>query len=70
MPKINTKAIMTCPICGSKYAQKMPKIGKHINYKCMFCNSVFGITNINDCCVYCKHSNALCPIAQKKANKK
>lgn len=70
MLKINTEAIMTCPICGSKYKQKMPRIGKHINSKCAFCHTPFGITNINDCCIYCAYSNILCPEAQKKINKK
>jgi len=27
MLKIITEAIMSCPICGSKYKQKMPQIG-------------------------------------------
>jgi len=70
MLKIITEAIMSCPICGSKYKQKMPQIGKHINNKCVFCHTIFGINNTDDCCVYCKYSNVTCPKAQKKINKK
>ncbi|WP_410504587.1 GDCCVxC domain-containing (seleno)protein [Maribacter sp. ACAM166] len=56
---------MNCPNCGSKYKQKMPQIGKHMNSKCVFCYTVFGIKNSKDCCVYCSYSNKLCPEAQK-----
>lgn len=69
MPKIEFKAILTCPNCGSKYKQNMPRIGKHMNSKCVFCHTVFGITDINDCCVYCAYSDMLCPEAQKNINK-
>ena len=69
MQKFNIQAIISCPICGSKYKQQMPKIGKHMNSKCVFCHTVFGINNTNDCCVYCTYSNILCPEAQKKINK-
>lgn len=70
MLKMNTEAIMSCPNCGSKYKQKMPQIAKHINSKCVFCHTVFGITNTNECCVYCTYSNVLCLEAQKKINKR
>jgi len=66
MLNIETEAIMNCPICGSKYKQKIPQIGKHINSKCVFCHVVFRINNVNDCCVYCSYSDKLCPEAQKK----
>jgi len=66
MPKIKSDAIMSCPNCGSKYKIKMPHIGKHINSKCVFCHTVFGINNTNDCCVYCTYSDVLCPKAQKE----
>jgi hypothetical protein len=69
MLKINTEATMHCPICGSKYKQKMPQIGRHINNKCVVCHTFFGIKNINDCCVYCSYSNVICPEAQKKTKK-
>lgn len=65
MLKNNKEAMMCCPNCGSKYKQKMPLIGKHINNQCVFCHTFFGITNSDDCCVYCKYSNVLCPKAQK-----
>ncbi|ADV50273.1 hypothetical protein Celal_2998 [Cellulophaga algicola DSM 14237] len=66
MSKINREAVLNCPVCGSKYKQKMPQIGKHINSKCVSCNTVFGINNTNDCCVYCTYSDVLCPKTQKK----
>lgn len=70
MVKINTEAIISCPVCGSTYKKKMPQIGKHINSKCVSCHTVFGINDINDCCVYCKYSDVSCPKTQKKINKK
>lgn len=70
MVKINTEAILCCPNCGSKYQKQMPLIGKHINSKCVFCHTVFGVKDTNDCCVYCAHSDVVCPKAQKRLNKK
>ncbi|MFD2915665.1 GDCCVxC domain-containing (seleno)protein [Psychroserpens luteus] len=66
MIKINKEAIMSCPICGSKYKKIMPQIGKHINSECVFCHTVFGINNMSDCCVYCVYSDVSCPKSQKK----
>lgn len=68
MLKNDTEAIICCPVCGSKYKQKMPQIGKHINSKCVFCHTVFGIKNSDECCVYCTYSDKSCP--QSKKNKK
>ena len=69
MSKIITEAIIKCPNCGSKYKQNMPKIGKHINSKCVFCHTLFGIHNIKDCCVYCTYSDVKCPKAQIQLKK-
>ncbi|WP_394336253.1 GDCCVxC domain-containing (seleno)protein [Arenibacter echinorum] len=60
---------MSCPICGSKYKEKMPQIGKHINSRCVFCHTLFGIKDTNDCCVYCTYSDKICPKAQMKIKK-
>jgi|26BtaG_2_1085354.scaffolds.fasta_scaffold00008_62 hypothetical protein len=70
MAKINIETTITCPSCGSKYQQKMPRKSKHINHKCVLCHTVFGISDITECCVYCAYSNELCPQAQKQKNKK
>ena len=69
MHKIITEAIICCPVCGSKYKQKMPQVSKHINTKCVFCQTIFGIKTVNDCCVYCAYSNVLCIEKQKNKEK-
>ncbi|MCB9812986.1 MAG: hypothetical protein H6772_01135 [Pseudomonadales bacterium] len=65
MPKIDLKAILVCPECGTKQTAIMPVENKQHFYKCA--NEQCGAniaTKENDCCVFCSHSNKLCPAKQ------
>lgn len=63
---IITKAILQCPLCSSKYIEKMAFKNKQLSSRCVFCNTVFEIINKSECCVYCSYSNVLCPEKQSE----
>ena len=65
MANIKTKATLTCPECKTKQKVVMPTEGKQHFYKCA--NEKCGLnisTQDGECCVFCSHSNRLCPIKQ------
>jgi len=65
--KIKLNSIITCPYCGYKKEEKMPRDACQFFYECENCNVVLNPKE-GDCCVYCSYGTNPCPPIQQ--NKK
>lgn len=67
--RIITKAVVTCPECNHNFDANMPTEGKQHFFKCPeeTCNSDIS-TKENECCIFCSHSDQLCPAKQINPN--
>ena len=58
-------AILKCPACGFTKEETMPARGVESRYQCVQCG-VWMETKTGECCVFCSHSNMICPPEQEK----
>jgi transposase-like protein len=61
--KINTKAILTCPICSVFQDVEMPINACQHFYKCQSCGETLKPKE-GDCCVFCSYADNKCPPKQ------
>ena len=60
---MKTKAIITCPKCGFKKEEEMPKDACQYFYTCTSCGEVLKPKE-GDCCVFCSYADSKCPSKQ------
>ena len=65
MPQIKTKAILTCPKCGSNQDVVMPTNACQYFYECIKCGEVIKPKD-GDCCVFCSYADSKCPPKQEE----
>ncbi|CAH8282213.1 hypothetical protein EV196_105335 [Mariniflexile fucanivorans] len=59
------KSEITCPNCGHKKEEDMPKDACQFFYECENCKNVLRPLE-GDCCVYCSFGTVACPSIQEK----
>ena len=62
--EIQYTSILTCPYCGHKMEEKMPKDACQFFYECKQCHKILKPLD-GDCCVFCSYGTTLCPSIQK-----
>jgi hypothetical protein len=60
---IKLKSIITCPHCGHKKEEIMPRDACAFFYECEKCKTVIK-PKVGDCCVYCSYGTEKCPPMQ------
>ena len=59
------EAVMTCPYCGHKKEEQMPKYACQYFYECENCHEILKPQS-GDCCVFCSYGDVDCPPVQEK----
>ena len=67
MKSITLISIVTCPECGFKKEEIMPKDSCQFFYECGKCKKVLKPKQ-GDCCVFCSYGSAKCPSIQQRKN--
>lgn len=62
---IQTKTILTCPICSKKQAVEMPTNACQHFYNCVACRHMLKPKE-GDCCVFCSYADSKCPSKQQE----
>jgi hypothetical protein len=57
------KSIITCPGCGFKKEELMPRDSCMFFYECANCNVLLK-PRPGDCCVFCSYGSVKCPPVQ------
>ncbi|WP_295188307.1 GDCCVxC domain-containing (seleno)protein [Sediminibacterium sp.] len=65
--EIETKSIITCPVCKHEKIEDMPTDACQYFYQCENCRNVIRPKQ-GDCCVYCSYGTAKCPPMQQNSN--
>lgn len=55
---------ITCPKCGHRKEETMPRDACQYFYECENCGELLKPTN-GDCCVYCSYGSVPCPPEQE-----
>ena len=63
--KIKLQSVITCPNCGHKKEETMPKDSCVFFYECESCKILLK-AKTGDCCVFCSYGNVPCPPIQIK----
>ena len=58
-----TEARITCPECGFKKDEEMPRDACQHFYRCARCDALLRPLE-GDCCVFCSYSDQRCPPMQ------
>ena len=61
--EITTRAILTCPTCGTYQSAEMPTDVCQFFYECVSCKTILK-PEAGDCCVFCSYADTLCPSKQ------
>ncbi|MGH2644457.1 MAG: GDCCVxC domain-containing (seleno)protein [Chitinophagaceae bacterium] len=64
---IETKSIITCPICGHKKEETMLTDECRYFYQCEQCKTIVKPLP-GDCCVFCSYGTVKCPSKQRSAS--
>lgn len=65
MKPIKTKAILTCPKCGSEQEVEMLTNACQHFYQCQKCGEMLKPKE-GDCCVFCSYADTKCPPKQQE----
>lgn len=60
---IQTKSVITCPICGFSKEEQMPTDACQWFYECTHCHTILK-PKVGDCCVFCSYATVPCPPIQ------
>lgn len=60
---IQTKSVLTCPVCGHKAELEMPSDACQFFHECEACKTVLRPLS-GDCCVFCSYGSVKCPPVQ------
>ncbi|WP_439184148.1 GDCCVxC domain-containing (seleno)protein [Carboxylicivirga taeanensis] len=63
--KVIIQSTITCPNCGHKKEETMPRDACHFFCECENCKTVLKPLE-GDCCVYCSYGTVKCPSKQGK----
>jgi len=63
MTAIETRSILTCPVCGHREARDMPTDSCLWFYHCPGCGQRL-TPKTGDCCVFCSYGSVACPPVQ------
>jgi len=58
-------ATLTCPKCGHKQQEEMPKNACMPFYTCKGCSETIAAKS-GTCCVFCSYGDKACPVGGKK----
>jgi hypothetical protein len=61
--QIQTRSVLTCPVCGFAKEEEMPVDACQWFYECTNCRTVLK-PKAGDCCVYCSYGTVPCPPIQ------
>ncbi|MGH8427184.1 MAG: GDCCVxC domain-containing (seleno)protein [Gammaproteobacteria bacterium] len=56
-------SVLTCPQCGHRAAETMPRDACQFFYECTACHAVLKPLP-GDCCVFCSYGSVACPPQQ------
>lgn len=59
-----THSILTCPACGDRHREEMPRDACLYFYECSSCGTLLK-PRAGDCCVFCSYGSVKCPPAQR-----
>lgn len=65
MQEVKTKAILTCPKCGTKQEVEMPTDACQHFYEWQSCHDRLKPKE-GDCCVFCSYADSKCPPKQQE----
>ncbi|MDA0787581.1 MAG: GDCCVxC domain-containing (seleno)protein [Proteobacteria bacterium] len=66
MSEIVAESEITCPDCGHREVETMPRDACQFFYDCKGCGKVLRALP-GDCCVFCSYGTAACPPIQARA---
>ena len=66
--EIQTRSVLTCPVCGFAREEEMPTDACQWFYECTSCHTVLK-PKAGDCCVFCSYGTVPCPPIQLGGNK-
>ncbi|MBW8079259.1 MAG: hypothetical protein HKM01_08935 [Gallionella sp.] len=61
--EIQTRSVITCPVCGCAKEEEMPTDACQWFYECTNCRTILK-PKAGDCCVYCSYGTVPCPPVQ------
>jgi hypothetical protein len=61
--EIQTRSVLTCPVCGFAKEEEMPVDACQWFYECTSCHTVLK-PKAGDCCVFCSYGTVPCPPIQ------
>jgi hypothetical protein len=61
--EIQTRSLLTCPVCGFAKEEEMPADACQWFYECANCRTLLK-PKAGDCCVYCSYGTVPCPPIQ------
>lgn len=59
------ESIITCPICGFRREEVMPRDACQFFYECTNCKALLR-PKPGECCVFCSYGTEKCPSMQEK----
>ncbi|MBL8568421.1 MAG: hypothetical protein JNK84_04990 [Phreatobacter sp.] len=61
------ESTITCPLCGHRATEAMPKDACQFFYRCSGCGELLR-PKAGDCCVFCSYGDVPCPPIQSAAS--
>ncbi|HAW52002.1 MAG TPA: hypothetical protein DCX54_06685 [Flavobacteriales bacterium] len=61
---VKLESVITCPECGHREKEVMPRDACQYFYECKKCRSILKPKR-GDCCVYCSYGSEKCPPVQQ-----
>jgi len=65
MRDVILKSVLTCPSCGHKEEEVMPRDACQWFYECKSCKEILKPLK-GDCCVFCSYGSVKCPSMQER----
>ncbi len=63
--EVKLDSIVTCPLCGHKKEEIMPRASCLFFYECENCKAILKPKS-GDCCVFCSYGSVPCPSIQEQ----